>query len=196
MPNSSAVAKGLLRRWYSTTEAARILGVSVGTVQHMVEDGRLGGWKTSGGHRRIDGASLASVLEQVVTSKPQLIIYAPQQQPNSHGLLVTCTANWQVSHFNQAMPLLVHLSKMTVQHHHDVLVLDLRGRTCQQEESLILQLTTSAELRPRLCVVGCDAGEMPRLCEQWRCVRFSPMTNDLLLGYLSALHTQHPLATD
>lgn len=196
MPNSSAVAKGLLRRWYSTTAAARILGVSVGTVQHMVEDGRLGGWKTSGGHRRIDGASLASVLEQVVTSKPQLIIYAPLHHAYSTGVLFSCTSHWQMSVFTQAMALLVHLSKMTVQHHHDVLVLDLRGCAGKQDVSLIEQLTTSAELRPRLCVVGCDAGEMPTLCEQWRCVRFSPMTDDLLLGYLSALHTQHPLATD
>lgn len=37
----------------STTEAAKLLGVSVGTVQQMVEAGKLSAWKTSGGHRRI-----------------------------------------------------------------------------------------------------------------------------------------------
>ncbi len=46
----------------STTEAARLLGLSVGTVQSMVEDGRLTAWKTSGGHRRIAMASVQQLL--------------------------------------------------------------------------------------------------------------------------------------
>ena len=193
MPNPIAGAKHGQRRWYSTTDAAKLLGVSVGTVQHMVEDGRLGGWKTSGGHRRIDGQSLARVLTQAVTSKPQLIIYAPIHPSYSNGALANCAADWQLSLFTQAMPLLVHLSKMTQPHQQDVLVLDLRGSNSPQDASLLEQLTMSAELRPRWCVVGCDSGQLPQVCEQWRCVRFSPMTDDLLLGYLSALHTQDPL---
>jgi excisionase family DNA binding protein len=36
-----------------TTEAARILGLSVGTVQSLVERQELMAWKTRGGHRRI-----------------------------------------------------------------------------------------------------------------------------------------------
>lgn len=36
-----------------TFEAARLLGLSVGTVQSLVEQGELNAWKTSGGHRRI-----------------------------------------------------------------------------------------------------------------------------------------------
>lgn len=43
----------------STTEAARILGVSTPTIQLMQERGELEGWKTRGGHRRI---LLSSVL--------------------------------------------------------------------------------------------------------------------------------------
>ena len=34
----------------STREAARMLGVSLGTVQNMVERGTLSAWKTAGGH--------------------------------------------------------------------------------------------------------------------------------------------------
>ena len=51
----------------STTEAARLLGVSVGTVQQMVEAGKLVAWKTSGGHRRI---LLQSVEQHTKTSIP------------------------------------------------------------------------------------------------------------------------------
>lgn len=43
-----------------TTEVARMLGLSVGTIQSLVERQELQAWKTRGGHRRI---SLASVQE-------------------------------------------------------------------------------------------------------------------------------------
>lgn len=42
----------------STSEAARILGVSNTTVQIMVERGELDAWRTRGGHRRISMASI------------------------------------------------------------------------------------------------------------------------------------------
>lgn len=44
----------LLREYYTTSEAARQLGVSVRTVQLWVESGVLEATKTPGGHRRID----------------------------------------------------------------------------------------------------------------------------------------------
>lgn len=43
-----------------TTYAARLLGLSVGTIQTLVEKNELQAWKTQGGHRRI---SLPSILE-------------------------------------------------------------------------------------------------------------------------------------
>ena len=46
--------------YLSTRQSAKILQVSLGTVQKMVELGELIAWKTRGGHRRI----LASSLEQ------------------------------------------------------------------------------------------------------------------------------------
>ena len=41
-----------------TFYAARLLGLSVGTVQSLVEKGELEAWKTKGGHRRIDMDSI------------------------------------------------------------------------------------------------------------------------------------------
>lgn len=46
----------------STRQAAQRLGVSLGTVQNMVESGVLEAWKTAGGHRRIPVTSVDSVL--------------------------------------------------------------------------------------------------------------------------------------
>jgi len=52
------------KEFYSTAEAAKILGVSHRTVQLWVENGALQAWKTAGGHRRIAAASLEKVLEE------------------------------------------------------------------------------------------------------------------------------------
>lgn len=64
----------------STTEAARLLGVSVGTVQQMVESGKLRAWKTGGGHRRI---SMQSVQHQ----RQHASVLAPATAPDAHAKL-------------------------------------------------------------------------------------------------------------
>ena len=48
--------------YLSTRQAALRLGVSLGTVQNMVESGALEAWKTAGGHRRIPSASVDALL--------------------------------------------------------------------------------------------------------------------------------------
>lgn len=46
----------------STRKASQLLGVSLGTVQNMVESGALEAWKTDGGHRRIPTASVNAMI--------------------------------------------------------------------------------------------------------------------------------------
>ncbi|MBS0347117.1 MAG: response regulator [Proteobacteria bacterium] len=46
------------KEYCSTSEAAQRLGLSLGTIQQMVENGQLEGWKTAGGHRRIRVSSI------------------------------------------------------------------------------------------------------------------------------------------
>jgi excisionase family DNA binding protein len=48
----------------TTTEAAALLRVSVATVQSWCENGLLVSWRTSGGHRRIERASVERLLGQ------------------------------------------------------------------------------------------------------------------------------------
>lgn len=48
--------------YLSTRQAAHRLGVSLGTVQNMVESGALEAWKTTGGHRRIPVAAVEALL--------------------------------------------------------------------------------------------------------------------------------------
>jgi excisionase family DNA binding protein len=51
------------KEFYSTAEAAKILGVSHRTIQLWVESGTLQAWKTAGGHRRITSISVDKVME-------------------------------------------------------------------------------------------------------------------------------------
>lgn len=50
------------KEFYSTAEAAKLLGVSHRTVQLWVEAGTLQAWKTAGGHRRIAAVSVDKLL--------------------------------------------------------------------------------------------------------------------------------------
>ena len=54
-------------KYISTREAAKRLGLSLGTVQQMVERGELRAWKTAGGHRRIDESSVESYHQRART---------------------------------------------------------------------------------------------------------------------------------
>lgn len=54
----SSLSESPEKEYCSTTEAAQRLGLSLGTVQQMVENGQLEGWKTAGGHRRIRISSI------------------------------------------------------------------------------------------------------------------------------------------
>jgi excisionase family DNA binding protein len=69
--------------FYSTTEAAALLDVAVRTVQLWVERGVLNAWKTPGGHRRIDAASVRRLLDerQRVTSSAECRILIVEDQP-------------------------------------------------------------------------------------------------------------------
>jgi excisionase family DNA binding protein len=55
-----------------TSYAAKLLNVSVGTIQNLVESNSLNAWKTQGGHRRI---SLQSIKEYQISNKLESAIF-------------------------------------------------------------------------------------------------------------------------
>lgn len=57
-----------------TSYAAKLLNVSVGTIQNLVESNSLKAWKTQGGHRRI---SLQSIREYQISNKLQSVNFFP-----------------------------------------------------------------------------------------------------------------------
>lgn len=62
MASASSVVMSMVENFLTTRAAAQVLGISVRTAQQWVEKGRLKGWKTRGGHRRISRESVACVL--------------------------------------------------------------------------------------------------------------------------------------
>jgi excisionase family DNA binding protein len=60
--------------YVSTSQAAKILGLSVGTVQRMVETGVFKAFVTQGGHRRILSSSLNQFCEAQGFASPQMAL--------------------------------------------------------------------------------------------------------------------------
>lgn len=55
----------------TTSEAAEILAISVGTVQLWVDNGLLEAWKTAGGHRRVTRKSIDKILHASPAARPE-----------------------------------------------------------------------------------------------------------------------------
>lgn len=61
------------KNYYTTREAARLLGVAVSTVQVWTNAGSLKAWKTAGGHRRILCDSVDEMLSQQNKASPESV---------------------------------------------------------------------------------------------------------------------------
>lgn len=88
-------------QFLSTRQAALRLGVSLGTVQNMVESGALEAWKTAGGHRRIPVASVEALLARRRTQTPsaqessgQLEILIAEDDPTIQSLYQMTIESW------------------------------------------------------------------------------------------------------
>lgn len=68
--------------FYTSREAAKVLGVSVTTIQLWVESGVLPAWKTAGGHRRIPSEAIDAMLAG------QQSTVAKDPVTHAHGVLI------------------------------------------------------------------------------------------------------------
>lgn len=75
---TTSITPAIQKVFVTTREAAALLGVSVGTVQHWVEGGVLQAWKTTGGHRRVLRDSVELLLHKHV---PAVVPAVPQSPP-------------------------------------------------------------------------------------------------------------------
>lgn len=89
------------RGYYTTLEAAKMLDVSVRTVQLWVEDGKLQGWKTAGGHRRIAVNSVENMLEgqqaaPLKKSSKKPVILIVEDNPTVMKLYQAAIESWDL----------------------------------------------------------------------------------------------------
>ncbi len=83
--------------YLSTREAASALGISLGTVQKMVENGVLEAWKTEGGHRRIPTSAIREHLAQRQGEKihaPTLDVLVAEDNPVFQALYQAALEKW------------------------------------------------------------------------------------------------------
>jgi len=88
------------KHYYTTVEAAKALDVSVRTIQLWVEDGKLEGWKTAGGHRRIASQSIENMLKgqhqaqhKTKPAKPNVLIV--EDNPTVLKFYEAAISSWQ-----------------------------------------------------------------------------------------------------
>jgi len=90
-------------QFVTTQEAARLLGVSVRTIQLWVENGALHAWKTAGGHRRIARASVEELRHQqreviaTVTGLKVLKVLVVEDNPVYLELYRMKIESWQLA---------------------------------------------------------------------------------------------------
>jgi len=89
------------KEFYSTIEAAKLLGVSVRTVQLWVENGSLEAWKTAGGHRRIVAKSVDDYIRANQTSAPdssnKMRVLVVEDNPTVSKFYEAAIKSWEQS---------------------------------------------------------------------------------------------------
>lgn len=71
-----------------TKEAAMILGVSISTVQKLVDSGAINAWRTDGGHRRLSLASVQVAAKRMGAASGDVVVGSPRERGGKLRILV------------------------------------------------------------------------------------------------------------
>ncbi|PUE52903.1 helix-turn-helix domain-containing protein [Limnohabitans parvus] len=144
---ASDKAEPQISEFLTSSQAAKRLGLSMATIQKLVDNNILQAWKTFGGHRRI---SLASVLSYQTSNTSSQQTSAPTNRPYQVSIVIESpelikrlskdATQWQlplkVSFFESLTEALLELLNQK----HDLLILQMNSPRKQQEKILeILQ---------------------------------------------------------
>lgn len=116
----------------TTQQAASLLGMSVTSVQHLVESGEIEAWKTRGGHRRIPIAAVHAYMTTVgktaAGSDAPTTVLVVEDNPIQRGIYEAQFAAWelpvQVRMCENGYKALIDIAAMRP----DVLLLDIMMR--------------------------------------------------------------------
>lgn len=180
-----------------TTYAAKLLGLSVATVQALVESGEIEAWKTRGGHRRI---SIASVNRYLALKTPQtgradadgrrLRVLVVEDDPLMRELYTDHFDSWSLALdctlLSSALDALIDMAHL----HPDLLITDLMMPGVDGIEMLRVLKRNRALAEMQVLVVSAMApdalaarGGLP----EGALFLKKPLNFEWLHGYLSAL---------
>jgi excisionase family DNA binding protein len=84
----------------TTQQAASLLGMSVTSVQHLVESGEIDAWKTRGGHRRIPIAAVHAYMTTIARTPASgdepLTVLVVEDNPIQRGIYEAQFASWKL----------------------------------------------------------------------------------------------------
>lgn len=84
----------------TTQQAASLLGMSVTSVQHLVESGEIEAWKTRGGHRRIPLSAVqaykAMTGKTTVADNERVTVLIVEDNPVQRGIYEARIASWDL----------------------------------------------------------------------------------------------------
>lgn len=194
--------------YFSTSEAAAILGVSVSTIQGLVESGVLLAWKTKGGHRRIPRDSVFAVQARsnVQDSAPHAesyeIKHSVETSPSPMDIMIVEDDEFMASIYQGALAKFSDSHRLRIcddgvsallevgKQPPDFIILDLDIPNVNGLE-MLRSLQKYSFKRPIqvLIITGLEGDELTKnssLLSSYTVVR-KPITADFLNGYLACL---------
>jgi len=185
----------------TTRQAARLMGLSVTSVQKLVDRGDFEAWVTAGGHRRIASASIQkfigsrSLVQQQSNPPPTadmkilLVEDDPIQVKFFQTLLKQCQHTIELIVATDASTALIQLER----NRPDVVVTDLMMKPFDGFHLIAAMQTDPAYYALDVIVFSsmsraeADAlGDIP----QWVAFYQKPVSPERLLGYLDSMHTR------
>ena len=190
-----------------TSYAAKLLGLSVATVQALVEKGEIEAWKTLGGHRRIALQSISTYLVRhnqpssraSAAAKTRLKVLIVEDDEATRELYRTLFDDWGLpvdcTWMPSALEALMDIASMRP----DLLITDLSMPGVDGMEMLkVLQRNVQLSAMQILVVSGValEAIEARGGLPKYARLLTKPVNFDWLQGYMSAMASVHARLRD
>lgn len=184
--------KNIHSDFVSTKQASERLGVSVGTVQKMVENQTLEAWKTSGGHRRVSLSSLESYLQKINVTPLNfsITIYIVEDDVNTAKLYEKTIKSWDMPIETVSCSSGIECVYALSQNMADLIITDLKMQRMDGFELInLLKSTPKFQDIATVVVTGLDVDEVKSLLPSNVTIFKKPIPFHEIHGFVSALYS-------